>query len=86
MNSFDKNKNYNNYYSCLGGLLGGLGLGGVEKTDMFVDIDPSAIPADMYALWFLPSWGTTMSNDPRYQQWGKMNNPTPRRLQVKRRT
>lgn len=66
----------NGYYSCLGG---------GDETDMFIEITPADIPADMYALWFRPSWGTVMSNDPRYAQWGYNNRPLPRRIPVRRR-
>lgn len=67
----------NGYYSCLGAS---------EPTDMFIEIRPEDIPADMYALWFMPSWGTVMSNDPRYAQWGWGNSPRPRKIRVRKKT
>lgn len=66
----------NGYYSCLGGQ---------DDEELYIEITPRDIPADLYAFWFLPSWGTVMSDDPRYRQWGKGNFPQPRRIPVRRR-
>lgn len=69
----------NGYYS-----LGGVSNSGDEE-EFYVEIGPADIPADLYAQWFLPSYGTVMSDNKHYRQWGQNNKIVPRRLIVKRR-
>ena len=66
----------NGYYSCLGNQ--------DDEEDLYIEIGPGDIPPDLYAFWFLPSYGTTLSNDPRYRHWGQNNIPQPRRIPVRR--